>query len=234
VSGRGIAAGTFETAKFEALATLIQERDVFWDVGAHYGYATLVGVRATGEGGEVLAFEPSEQNRWFLHRHLRWNGGTNVRVLPVAVADQDGTESFGGASSSSIAQSLGAGEDSVTVRSVASLLDDGHPSPDVIKIDVEGAESRVLAGASEALSAMAVEERPSVLCAVHDPEQFEECTRVLRSLDYAVTGAGWFSAYLDGGQVWSGDPDILAIAPPRSALLDRMRSTDLFRHGPEL
>lgn len=233
MSGRGIAAGTFETAKFEALAALIQERDVFWDVGAHYGYATLVGARATGESGEVLAFEPSEPNRWFLHRHLRWNGGPNVRVLPVALADLEGTESFGGPSSS-IAQRLGAGEDTVAVRTVASLLDEGHPCPDVIKIDVEGAESRVLAGASEALSAMAVEERPSVLCAVHDPEQFEVCVRSLRSLDYAVIGAGWFSAFLEGGQEWRGDPDILAISPSRSALLDRMRSTDLFRSGPEL
>lgn len=233
VSGRGIAAGTFEQEKFAALAALLEPGDVFWDVGAHYGYATLVGRRAVGPGGHVLALEPSAHNRWFLERHLRWNAGAPVRVLPFALAEKDGVESFGG-SASSVAQKLGGGEESVEVRTVTTLIRDGSPVPDVIKIDIEGAESRALAGAQEAISSMSFEDRPSILCAVHDPLQFDACVTALNSLGYLVIGAAWFSKYLSGGEEWREDPDVLAITPARSDTLTRMRATAYFGDGPEL
>lgn len=234
VSGRGISAGVFETTKFEALAALISEGDVFWDVGAHYGYASLVGVRAAGRAGRVLAFEPSAHNRWFLNRHLQWNDATSTQVLPFALADADGMESFGGSTSSSVAQKLGEGKESVEVRSFDSLLADGLPCPTVVKIDIEGAESRALAGAREALSAMSASERPSIMCAVHDSVQFESCVEALKSLGYRVFGAGWFTQYLAGSTGWLGDPDLLALMPGRSETVRLMRGTVLFRDGPEL
>lgn len=234
VSGRGIVHGTFETEKFEALATLVGRGETVWDVGAHYGYATLVGVGATGSTGSVVAFEPSAHNRWFLERHLRWNDAGVVTVYPFALADVDGTESFGGRMTSSIAQKLGGGSETVEVRRFSTVVGAVAPWPDVVKLDVEGAESRVLEGAREALEARPPGTLPSIMCAVHDPEEFERCTAAFRALGYRVFPSGPLDDYLRGGIAWLGDPDVLALDPSRTDLITRMRGTSLFRDATEV
>lgn len=233
MSGRGIAAGTFEIAKFQALETLLSEGDVFWDVGAHYGYASILGARSVGASGTVISFEPSHLNRWFLETHLTWNSASQARVLPFALAEADGEERFGG-TGSSIALKLGQGDTKVTVRSLSSLVREGLPRPTVLKIDIEGAEDRALRGARADLEAMPLDDLPSIMCAVHNPEQFQLCRHALKELGYHVVGARWFGEHLSGATRWRGDPDILAIPPMRSEKIREMLDTDLFRGGPVL
>lgn len=221
VSGRGFRAGRFEADKFEALATILGAGDVFWDVGAHYGYATLLGARLVGPEGSVWSFEPSPLNRAYLERHVRWNCPSRVTVMPVAVADRDGVESFGG-TGSSMALGLGRGDDEVRVRSVASLIAEGTPAPTVMKVDVEGAESRMLRGALES------DVRPTVMCSVHDVEQFESCSGLLKGAGYTVLPARPIQDFLDGRRRWHGDPDLMAIASADDDLRARLDRTDLY------
>lgn len=42
VSGRGTISGRYEVERFGALATLVRPEEVLSDIGAHYGYATLI------------------------------------------------------------------------------------------------------------------------------------------------------------------------------------------------
>src|SRR5688572_4841682 len=118
-AGRGYGKGTFERSRVQTIASLIRPGDCFWDIGAHKGYVTLLAARRVGKHGRVYAFEPASANLWYLRRHLRWNGGENVTVVPVAVANFDGLSRFGGGSS--LALQLGKGQEWVTVRSVRSL-----------------------------------------------------------------------------------------------------------------
>ncbi|NUQ12496.1 MAG: FkbM family methyltransferase [Gemmatimonadaceae bacterium] len=58
------------------------------------------------------------------------------------------------------------------------------PAPDVIKIDVEGAERLVLAGAARLLR----ERRPVVILSVHSDDLDRDCRATLSGLGYSVTG----------------------------------------------
>jgi len=222
ISGRGFGAGRFEVDKFEALEALLSPGDVFWDVGAHYGYATLLGARIAGPGGSVWSFEPSALNRSYLHRHVLWNCSDTVTLMPYALADADGLEAFGG-QGSSMALGLGRGSEEVGVRTVGSLLKEGIPEPTIMKIDVEGAESRMLQGA------MATRVRPTVMCSVHDSEQLELCADLLKRAGYVVLPSRPIRAFLDGRSPWRGDPDLVAVAEGQALVRARLDATELYR-----
>ena len=222
VSGRGFASGRFEVAKFEALAAIVSTGDVVWDVGAHYGYATLMTTRIVGPEGSVWSFEPSPLNRSYLTRHVAWNCSGRANVLPYALAERDGTEAFGG-SDSSMALGLGRGDEEVEVRSISGMLDAGVPPPTVMKVDAEGSESRIVE------SLVRSEVRPVLMCAIHDQSQLELCTEALHQADYEVLPSGPIQKFLNDDSAWRGDPDIVALPRNDSRLRDRVSRTDLFR-----
>jgi FkbM family methyltransferase len=215
-AGRGYRSGTFELARVRTIAALIQPGDCFWDIGAHKGYVTLVASQYVGPTGKVFAFEPSEANLWFLHRHVEWNRLSNVRVTPAAISNFDGTASFGGGSS--LAYRLGQGRERVVVRSVRSLLDARECEPPTfLKIDVEGAEADILEGADPYLD----DPRLLILVSVHSGELYRGCSEILRARGFQVVPSaqalaakshGWVGVSSPDGR---GDPDILAVGPGR-------------------
>jgi FkbM family methyltransferase len=157
----------------------LRPQDIFWDVGAHFGYYTLLASRAVSLG-HCFAFEPSARNLWYLRHHLQWNGITNAIVQPVAVAAADGERPFGSAGTGS--GRLEGGAQRVAARSVDSLILSGDcKAPTFLKIDVEGAEAEVLEGAGHLL-----EGRTATLCiATHSPALYERCIGTLRRHGYA-------------------------------------------------
>lgn len=60
------------------------------DIGANIGYYTLLAARATGPGGQVIAFEPEPANRHLLSTNIALNGYGNVEVRAEAVSDREG------------------------------------------------------------------------------------------------------------------------------------------------
>lgn len=233
VSGRGISAGNFEAEKFAALAALVRPGEIVWDIGAHYGYATLIAAREAGEEGSVVAFEPSTANRWYLEQHLAWNGETRVEVMDCAVAEADRSDRFGG-SGGSIAFRLGYPGEPVRVRSITSLVESGLTPPSLLKIDVEGAEALVLDGARAALEdARRRGALPTILVAVHDPELYEACRDRLGELRYRVLASRPIEEFLDGAP-WRGDPDLLAVPGSRQSEMAQLREIPLFGAGREV
>lgn len=136
--------GVYEPKLASFLAASLKSDDVFWDIGAHYGYYTLLAARML-QRGACFAFEPNAQNRWYLEHHVRWNRLANVTVLPWAIAETDGTRIFGGGGAGS--GRLGRGKKMIPMRSIDSLVE-SHKChrPSVIKIDAEGGELRALNG----------------------------------------------------------------------------------------
>lgn len=63
------------------------DHTVFVDVGAHYGYYTLLIGRAY-RGYNVISFEPSLDNYRFLQANVSLNGLTNLRTYPFAVSER--------------------------------------------------------------------------------------------------------------------------------------------------
>lgn len=133
------------------------------DVGAHHGIHSLVAayeMRARGLGGQVHAFEPDPRNRALLEENVRRNGlGALVTIHAEAVSDESGTAELLLAEEESSANTLRqnrafavSDEWTVAARTVPTVrLDDLRPGlgrVDLLKIDVQGSEPRVLAGAA--------------------------------------------------------------------------------------
>jgi FkbM family methyltransferase len=131
----------------------------FLDVGANIGYFSCLFGRLAGPTGSVVAIEPEPQNRQLLESNLRNNHLRNVTIHDCAVGTQDGFARMG------IYKAANRGRHSlvdldpcenfidVPVRRLDDLLKDSHHAVwDLLKIDVEGFEPFVFAGATETLS----------------------------------------------------------------------------------
>lgn len=129
------------------------------DVGANIGYILLLFERAVGPGGSVACFEPEPENVTELRRNVEANGFANVEIFPVAVGALPGTVSLRSGLNGAVAED---GSGDLTVPMVR--LDDALPGPvDFVKIDVEGYEGHVLAGAQRLLA----EHRPTLFVEIH-------------------------------------------------------------------
>lgn len=148
--------GTFETSEIRLITALFDDIDVFIDVGANVGLYTCLARHA---GKRTLAVEPLQANLGYLFANLEENGWTDVEVWPIALADSAGTSRLSGASTgaSLLAGWAGASpllRSSVAVSTLDTILGSRFAGQRLlIKVDVEGAEWRVLKGAEVTLAA---------------------------------------------------------------------------------
>jgi FkbM family methyltransferase len=79
--------GTWEPNITHVISGILQEGDVFVDVGANIGYHSLLGSKLVGSTGSVVAIEPVPDTFAMLLDNLRLNSCSNVRAVNVAVSD---------------------------------------------------------------------------------------------------------------------------------------------------
>ncbi|MGK7894474.1 MAG: FkbM family methyltransferase [Xenococcus sp. (in: cyanobacteria)] len=159
------------------LKSILKPSNIFIDVGANYGFHTLLASKLVGKKGKVIAFEPSPKNWEILQYHCQINFLKNVSIFSKAVGDiiNNAVEFVlldGGKHSSN---SLTITDDvpyiaenqkkiiQVPITTVDKTCKELDIAPDVIKIDVEGAELLVLKGAKETLQ----QHHPIVLIGIH-------------------------------------------------------------------
>lgn len=160
-----------EPETLRLFAPLAREARGFVDVGANSGLFTLAALAASGEA-RALAFEPLAPIRAMLTRNLEVNGFTSrCEVAPAAVSDRPGRTRIGPPVETELLPRCGDLPSTWTIRNDPEdgvetevvTLDEACASrglaPDLIKIDTEGVEHLVLAGASRVLR----DHRPAVL-----------------------------------------------------------------------
>jgi FkbM family methyltransferase len=153
--------------------SVIKDGDVVYDIGANTGLYTLFAAKACPDG-KVIAFEPYPPNLDLLKQDITRNQLQNVGIVDMALSDSVGNIEFSqpdeddvGYGSSSIETNESEATVEIPTTTGDQLIADGEiPTPNVVKIDVEGSESLVLEGLEKALSAP---DCRTVYCEVHLP-----------------------------------------------------------------
>jgi FkbM family methyltransferase len=176
----GYLLGASEPLVQQVLTRHLGPGSVFYDIGANVGFLTLVGARLVGPSGAVWAFEPNPETIPVLRRNVALNGFRHVTVVESAVGARVGRARL--VSDDPLTAHLGTAGVSVDVTTLDAMLEQLRP-PDLVKIDVEGAEADVLAGMRKTLDEFA----PVVICEVHQNAR-QSCARLLEAAGYDVTG----------------------------------------------
>jgi len=156
----------------EHFKKLIKPGDIVIDVGANIGYYTLMAAARVGKRGHVYAFEPASHTFKILQKNIQINGFTNVSLYNLAISNEEGyVELY-------LSDSINTGATSITVPELFSgkvekvrcitidnfLNKENIKKVDLIKIDVEGAEPKVLRGMNKLLS----EQNPKILIEINE------------------------------------------------------------------
>jgi FkbM family methyltransferase len=169
--------GSYECHKQRLFDAAIKQKSVVWDIGANVGLYSLV---ASRKAMRVIAVEPVAENVRYLERHIGLNGVRNIEVLVAAVGRECGRESFCRGYNRSTGH-LAPGLLEVDVVTLDSMCVK-FGAPDVIKIDVEGAEYLALQGAERCLTA-----NPIIFLAIHSSTLAGQCSDLLGSAGYVST-----------------------------------------------
>ncbi len=162
----GLRSGAYEahlTAVFEEYCT---SGMTVVDVGANLGYYSLLAARLVGPSGKVVALEPNSENCRLLLSSLRLNDAGNVQLLPVAADTATGWAYY----STHVGSNGGLIEEGDLLSHPGTVvptfrLDDLVEGPvGFLKMDVEGAEGRVVRGATRIIE----RDRPVVTTELKD------------------------------------------------------------------
>ena len=162
--------GNYEVAETRFCGDVLSPGDVAVDVGANIGLYTLLFSRLVGEHGRVHSFEPAPENARRLRVNLLLNGAENVHLAEQAVYSRSGTvtlnlfgeglgpwntlgrptlpDPFNPGRTVSPSSSVDVPATTLDEYAAAALID----RIALLKIDVEGAEPDVLAGAARLLA----------------------------------------------------------------------------------
>ncbi len=150
--------GGYEPQETLLVRTLLRPGMTFVDVGANWGYFTLVGAHLVGSRGRVVSVEADPRACRVIRANIAENGLTSVVLVEAAASDRPGTialqaygESdddsghFGVAASTSVIE--GGARFDVSARPLDTVLDQaGVDRVDLLKMDIEGAEAKALPG----------------------------------------------------------------------------------------
>jgi FkbM family methyltransferase len=214
-----------------AALAFLRAGSVVIDLGANIGEWTVPFARAVGATGRVLAIEPAPRAAAALEMTLAANALRHTEVVRCAVGDRDGTAEFAIPVVASARTDTGtarigsadAGQERLCVplRAIDSLvLERGLDRLDLVKIDVEGYERRVLDGAAAVLArfrpVLVIEtghESEGDRAAIHSRLQGLGYRMLGILLDHGMAGADWRSYVAPEAPFRPGDPHNLLLVP---------------------
>jgi FkbM family methyltransferase len=207
---------------FRVCIEACQGKHCVFDVGAHVGFVAMPAASVLDPSGRLYAFEPAAANAQSLQRHLALNGLTQVEVIESLVGAEDLPHV-------DFYESVGPhGQNSIVLKNEHALKSEwgGYRrvqrpqisldafcmreslAPEVIKIDVEGAEVGVLRGARSILRRY----RPLIVLSVH-PRQIEMAGDSLDGLRAVLDELGYDLRDMAGRPVAELKLDEYVVAP---------------------
>jgi FkbM family methyltransferase len=177
--------GNYEPETQQLLDELAASASSAWDVGAHVGFLTLLLARRCPR---VLAIEPSPENARRLRANIELNDAS-VEVVEAAIGREPGTAWLALARESSMNETSAAerahddpdARGRLVRRTTLDELAKTYGPPDLVKLDIEGAELDALLGAARVL-----EHRPALVIEAHSVELADAVVALLTASGYAV------------------------------------------------
>ncbi|MCP4914398.1 MAG: FkbM family methyltransferase [Oligoflexia bacterium] len=182
---------------FEECVQEATKSNVFFDIGAHIGlYSVPIALKS--KNTKVVSFEPATFNFNMLNRHVSLNNLSNVKVYNVLVGEsedkkvpflEDDTGINPMNSLADVDKTEGNSTNYKEMIQIDSFCERENIYPDVVKIDVEGAEVLVLNGAKKAFS----KSRPKIFLSLHPKHiqqlggKLEDIHSFAQELDYKIT-----------------------------------------------
>ena len=156
---------------FEKLLEISNNTNVVFDIGAHIGLCTLPLSKVSKN---VISFEASPTNLKYLNSHININKSSNVSVIPCLVGEKntevvDFFDAKDGSGVPSIVniklkrKKMSINQIKVKQLSLDSFTEENSIFPEILKIDVEGAEFNVLDGSKSLLTKY----RPKIIISLH-------------------------------------------------------------------
>lgn len=135
----------------------------FVDIGANIGYFSMMAASIVGSFGKVFAFEPNQHNCQFIFNSASINGFNNIVIYPFAVAEKMKNFIYDNLGTNGIISEIKsdntATDRTIVMSIVLDELLDKVDRIDTVKIDIEGAEYKALAGAKNIIQ----KHRPVIL-----------------------------------------------------------------------
>ena len=173
--------------------------DIIVDVGAHMGFYTLKAAKQVGKKGYVIAIEPDHNNYVHLNRNIRINKYHNITSINCALADFIGVSRFylkARSASHSIINRTWSRPNSplipivnfteVSITTLDELITKlGIQKIDILKINVEGAELKVLKGSEKSLKQRRISQ---IVLTPHPPvkQESKKIYNYLNLFDYDI------------------------------------------------
>jgi FkbM family methyltransferase len=187
---KGIWTGTYEIDFATRLAAAVKPDTVTYDIGSWHGF--FAGVMAAQGARHVHVFEPLPANAERIRCLVALNPRRSITLHRCAVGERETEMDLIVMPETSMAKletsQFQTGETSaervrVKVRSIDAMIAALEIAPPALmKIDVEGAEAMVLAGARETLR----RHRPVIFAEVHSSSLLGQCRSLLESEGYQI------------------------------------------------
>jgi FkbM family methyltransferase len=145
----------YEPDEAAAFLEMLENHEIVLDIGANVGFYSCL---AASRGKQVICFEPSPRNLKYLYRNLWDNQFRNVEIFPLGLAKQPGLNRlYGFSMTASFVPGWRRADKghftTVPVTSLDTIMEGRFRNRKLlIKMDVEGFELDVLAGAERTLA----------------------------------------------------------------------------------
>jgi FkbM family methyltransferase len=175
--------GDNHNSGFNKLIELANNKKTVFDIGGHIGLTAIPLSKVIDKQGIVYVFEPSNNNRYYLNKHLEYNNIKNVKVIDKLLGnkpnknidfyelkDVSGTPSIVKVKDDFIKTT----KEQITLDN---FCEENHLVPELIKIDIEGAEIYALEGSIKTIKTY----KPEIILSFH-PKHIEKLGKTKKDL----------------------------------------------------